>query len=156
MVVGDGDNVQYIQNSRSSWMKDRAGRCERGGGAANKTACFPLVWSIQANLLHMSPAWLRWFYATAKSTGADWFSLPPSGDTYSYPSLIKSPVEKATFVSRTERDCTLLNTSGSVSWEIAGSWKAAIEEYYPMYVHKQHPTTLCPGTHSPKLQHHFT
>ena len=81
MVVGDGDNVQYIQSSRSEWMKDRVHRCQLGGGAANKTACFPLVWSIQANLLHMSPAWLRWFYATAQSTNADWFSLPPSGDT---------------------------------------------------------------------------
>lgn len=79
-IIGDGDNVAYVQGSRSGWMKDRARRCKAGGGAANRTACFPLVWSIQPHLLHMAPAWLRWFYQVGTSTGADpflfWLFLP--------------------------------------------------------------------------------
>ena len=85
-TIGDGDNVQYVQNSRADWMKQRAARCAAGGGPANRTACYPLLWSLSPALIRLSPDWARWFFATARSNGADWFVLPPSGDTYAYPS----------------------------------------------------------------------
>ena len=131
-IMGDGDNVEYIQHSRAAMMRDRASRCAAGGGAANATACFPLLWSINPNLQRMAPDWLKWYWKIANITQRDYFVLPPSGDTYSYPSL-ENAADQATFVTRTEEDCRILNTSASVSWEEAASWEGAIKGYYPRY-----------------------
>ena len=108
-VIGDGDNVQYVQNSRAGMMRDRTARCAAGGGASNVSACFPLLWSLSPATLHLAPDWTRWYFNTSYKTRADWFVLPPSGDTYSYPSQ-QSAADQATFVSRTEEDCRLMNT----------------------------------------------
>lgn len=42
----------------------------------------------------------------ALTTGQDWFVLPPSGDTYSYPGEM-SPQNQARFVAKTEQDAFL-------------------------------------------------
>ena len=49
-----------------------------------------------------------------------------------------SDTERAEFVRRTEQDCFLMNTSGSVSWESAGSWGKALAPngYYSQYAAK--------------------
>jgi hypothetical protein len=132
IVVGDGDNVQYVQHSRFSWMQDRVNRCKAAGGPSNKTGCFPLLWSLNPHLTRIAPDWMRWYYNIAKTSGADWFVLPPSGDTYSYPSQ-QQKGDQATFVARTEEDCRLMNTSGSTTWETAGTWEGGIKSYYPRY-----------------------
>ena len=33
-------------------------------------------------MLYIAPDWLYWYYDKAAQTGADWFTLPPSGDLY--------------------------------------------------------------------------
>jgi hypothetical protein len=132
IVVGDGDNVAYVQHARFDMLRQKVQRCRDGGGPGNVTACFPLLWSINPNLVRMAPDMIKWYYDTAIQTGADWFVLPPSGDTYSYPSQ-QSDADQATFISRTEEDCRILNTSASTSWETADSWPAAIKSYYPKY-----------------------
>jgi hypothetical protein len=135
LTVGDGDNVNYVQHSRFSMMQDRAARCKAAGGLANKTGCFPLLWSLNPHLVHLAPYMLEWYYDIASTSNADWFVLPPSGDTYSYPSQ-ESPTDQATFVARTEEDCRLMNTSASTTWETTGTWEAGIKGYYPRYAKK--------------------
>ena len=63
-------------------MVDRTQRCAAGGGKSNYTACFPLLWSLNPNLLRIAPDWIRWYYNKSYETGADYFVLPPSGTTY--------------------------------------------------------------------------
>ena len=66
-----------------------------------------------------------WYYDGALKTGHDYFVLPPSGDLYSYPGQFQ-PDDQERFVRRTERDCVLMNTSGTVvsRHDIAGIWVA--------------------------------
>ena len=131
LVVGDGDNVNYIKGGRRDWMLERVSRC------ANKTAprdlaCFPLTWTMSPQTLHLAPAWLEWYFAQAHRTQRDYFVLPPSGDTYAYPGLMPADAQAA-FVAATERDCELLNTSVTVDWEFMLTWPGAIDAFYPRY-----------------------
>jgi len=126
-IVGDGDNINYMKGSRKSWMKDRLARC-----SADPNACFPLVWTHSPHLLHLAPDMARWYYNVSYQTGRDYFALPPSGDLYSYPMQMSDEVQEQ-FVENTERDCELMNTSGSVPWEFMGSWHNAIKHYFPRY-----------------------
>ena len=129
-VIGDGDNTAFVRSSRRAWFLDRNERCAKGGNSYD--SCFPLLWSISPALLHLAPDWLRWYYNGARKTGHDYFVLPPSGDLYSYPGEMQ-PKDQAEFVRRTERDCELLNTSGTVEWEWFGTWEQALQDYYPQY-----------------------
>jgi len=126
-IMGDGDNLNYMKNARKNWMQERVARC-----AADPAGCFPLVWTSSPQLLHLAPDWARWFYNASLQTGRDYFVLPPSGDLYSYPSLMSTDAQ-ANFVTNTENDCKAMNTSGVVSWEFMFTWKNAIENFYPLY-----------------------
>lgn len=130
-VIGDGDNIAYIKGGRKDWMNERVKRCSAGG----EKSCFPLLWSMSPHVLQVAPDWIHWYYAKAASTGFDWFTLPPSGDLYSYPSLFPSHVQDQ-YVSNTEEDCLLLDCSGSTTWEWFGTWKHAVDEFYPKYADK--------------------
>jgi hypothetical protein len=130
-VMGDGDNINFIKGSRRDWMKERVGYCTDPTSTFKKK-CFPLVWSISPALVRAAPDWLRWYYNQSYRTKSDYFVLPPSGDLYSYPSLME-PDQQAEFVTNTEQDCHLLNTSGTVAWDFVGSWRKGIKEYYPRY-----------------------
>jgi hypothetical protein len=72
------------------------------------------------------------FFDQSYLTGNDYFVLPPSGDLYSYPGQMPSNVQ-ASFVTNTELDCTLYNTSGTVHWEWFGTWTRAIDNFMPQY-----------------------
>lgn len=48
------------------------------------------------------------------------------------------------FVANTEKDCTLLDTSTSVSWEWAGTWDNAIKNFFPQYASNGIVTGLFP------------
>merc|ERR1719362_682411 len=127
-------------------MKQRAERCSTEatvddaaeqkpdvGHRASKTpACFPLVWTVSPQLLHLAPDMLRWYYSMSYRTGRDFFVLPPSGDLYSYPAMMPAPVQDQ-FIRNTERDGMLLNTSGSVDWEWFTTWSTAIKDFLPRY-----------------------
>ena len=126
-VIGDGDNVAFMRGSRATWMEQRLAHCRN-----DSSSCFPLLWSASPQLLHLAPDWLRWFYNISYQTEHDYFVLPPSGDTYSYPSQMQ-PAQQAEFVANTERDCVLMNTSASVSWEFFSWWPTALKDYFPRY-----------------------
>lgn len=115
-VMGDGDNVNFVKSSRRDWMLSRTSRCT----AANQEdylACFPLVWSLSPHLVHFAPDILQWYYQQAAATGHDYFMLPPSGDLYSYPSEFPADLQR-NYVKNTENDCYLMNTTGTVHWEV--------------------------------------
>ena len=90
------------------------------------------MWTISPQLLHLSPDWLRWYFAESYKTKADYFVMPPSGDTYAYPGEMRDD-DQQSFVESTERDATLLNTSGTVEWEFFGTWGDAVKRYFPKY-----------------------
>eukprot|EP00658_Telonema_sp_P-2_P022878 TRINITY_DN19164_c0_g1_i7.p1 TRINITY_DN19164_c0_g1~~TRINITY_DN19164_c0_g1_i7.p1 ORF type:complete len:353 (-),score=68.75 TRINITY_DN19164_c0_g1_i7:426-1484(-) len=127
LVVGDGDNVAFVKGSRKSWIKDRVSRCR-----SQPSSCFALDWSLSPHLLHLAPEWAQWYYRQSYSTSNDFFVLPPSGHTYSYPSEMSEENQKK-FVELTERDCRIMSSSGTVAWEAAGSWGPAIQKYFPKY-----------------------
>lgn len=129
-VVGDGDNIAMVKSSRFEWFKQRVASC------SSTTKCFPLAWTLSPHLLNTAPDILRWFYDQSKSTGSDYFVLPPSGALYAYPASM-APGDQDRFVSATENFCTLMNTSAIVAWEFFGSWGGAIKEYFPQYSSKQ-------------------
>eukprot|EP00656_Telonema_subtile_P053118 TRINITY_DN758_c0_g1_i1.p1 TRINITY_DN758_c0_g1~~TRINITY_DN758_c0_g1_i1.p1 ORF type:complete len:565 (-),score=99.33 TRINITY_DN758_c0_g1_i1:122-1816(-) len=132
LVVGDGDNTAYIKTTRYQWFKQRVARCKQD---PTYLGCFPLVWTISPHTLYLAPDWLGWYLEQSKLTGQDYFVLPPSGHLYAYPSLMQ-PEDMAQFVNDTERDCQLLNTSGSVAWELTGTWGKAMEDYFPKYAQR--------------------
>jgi len=98
----------------------------------SKLGCFPLVWTTSPQLMHLAPDMLEWFYNQNKLTKNDYVVLPPSGDTYSYPGLMRD-ADQASFVQKTERDCELMGTSGVVAWEFFGTWRHAVKDYFPRY-----------------------
>jgi hypothetical protein len=127
VIIGDGDSVNMVKGSRFDWMKQRVSMCK-----ANPESCFPLAWSMSPALLHLAPDWLEWYYEQAQTTKNDWFVLPPSGDTYSYPGEM-SRENQQQFVNHTEQDAYLMNTSGTVSWEFTGTWGKAIHSFFPQF-----------------------
>lgn len=129
LVVGDGDNIAFVKSSRWTWMEQRLSSC---GVSTAGGACFPLSWTISPHLLYAAPDMLRRFVNASLVTRADFFVLPPSGHLYAYPSLM-GPADQAAFVAATEADAALLNCSSSVAWEFAGTWAAAIADYFPRY-----------------------
>jgi hypothetical protein len=80
-IMGDGDNVSFMKGGRRDFMEERLKKCEDA-----PTSCFPLLWTISPALLTIAPDWIRWYYGNQDVTKNEFFVLPPSGDTYSYPS----------------------------------------------------------------------
>merc|ERR1712046_188240 len=129
LIIGDGDNMNFLKGSRRDWIEQRVQKCKEGKG------CFPLLWTISPHVLHLAPDMARWYFNQSFLTKNDYFVLPPSGDLYSYPSMM-SKTDQATFVMNTERDCKLLNTSSIVAWEWFYDWGHAISEYFPQYANR--------------------
>ena len=51
VIIGDGDNIGMVKESRFDWMISRMERC--ASNLDNPKECFPLVWSISPHLLHL-------------------------------------------------------------------------------------------------------
>eukprot|EP00929_Paragymnodinium_shiwhaense_P016108 TRINITY_DN124298_c0_g1_i1.p1 TRINITY_DN124298_c0_g1~~TRINITY_DN124298_c0_g1_i1.p1 ORF type:complete len:564 (-),score=71.71 TRINITY_DN124298_c0_g1_i1:169-1860(-) len=130
LIVGDGDNLNFVKGSRRDWMLERVSRCK---AEPSYKGCFPLVWTLSPRTLSVAPDMARWYFNQSYVTKSDYFVLPPSGDTYSYPSLMQEADQEA-FVANTEADCHLMNTSGTVAWEWFGTWSHAMTHYFPKYV----------------------
>jgi hypothetical protein len=128
-IIGDGDNINFVKSVRRSWMESRVSNCQRDN---SKRGCFPLIWSISPHLLYAAPKMIEWFYQQAAGTGNDYFTLPPSGDLYSYPTLMPPDVQ-AKFVENTEKSARLLGANSMVGWEWTGSWGKAFRNYFPRY-----------------------
>lgn len=125
-IIGDGDNLNFLKGSRRDWMTERVMNCKSGKG------CFPLLWTISPNVVKNLPDLGRWYYNQSYLTKQDYFVLPPSGHLYAYPSQMGND-DQAAFVTATETDCKLLNTSGTVTWEWFYSWDKAVVDFFPQY-----------------------
>ena len=140
LIIGDGDNIDYVKDSRRNWMEERVSRCNITNAKKDHHLCFPLLWSISPHLTYVAPTILKWYLHQMKLTQRDYFVLPPSGHLYSYPTMMneantdKGNKVQSNFVSSTEEDCKLINTNGVVAWEWNGYWNDAIESYFPKYV----------------------
>ena len=128
-VMGDGDNVAFLESSRRQWMQKRVDLCAQD---PSYLGCFPLVWSLSPHITHLAPDWFDWYYSKARETGHDYFMLPPSGDLYAYPGEFPPDVQDK-FVQNVENDCKIMSTSGTIEWEWIGHWQSALENYYPRY-----------------------
>eukprot|EP01048_Picozoa_sp_COSAG05_P020044 COSAG05_NODE_3307_length_2162_cov_1.789142_1_plen_612_part_00 len=128
LVIGDGDNINFMKGSRKAWFKERLANCAKDP----QHGCFPLLWSASPALLRLAPGWLRWYYNQSYATKADYFVLPPSGELYAYPGQML-PADQAAFVAHTENSTYLMNASATVAWEYESTWGRAISDYFPRY-----------------------
>lgn len=126
-VIGDGDNIRYIMSSRRDWLQQRLDAC----AGADKN-CPPLTWSISPHLPYIAPDVLEWYYKSSRTTGSDYFILPPSGHQYAYPSSLNND-DQANFVERTAEDARILSTQSVVHWEWFSSWRNAENIFLPRY-----------------------
>ena len=126
-VVGDGDNVQYMMTARRDWFRKRVENCAKPG-----EICPPLTWSISPHLARLAPDVLKWYYQQSRKTGKDYFTLPPSGHLYAYPSsLAKADQDK--FAAATQEDAGILGVSGTVHWDWLTTWHDAEDHFLPKY-----------------------
>ena len=130
IIMGDGDNLNFVKGSRRDWMIERTAYC----AAVAPDPCFPLVWTLSPAALHAAPDFVRWYYSQATRTKADYFVLPPSGHSYAYPGQMSAD-DQVRFVAATEADARLMNTSATVSWELLATWPHALEHYFPRFGH---------------------
>ena len=112
-------------------MIDRVNRCTVSN--YSYLGCFPLIWSISPHPLYIAPLMLAWYYNQSYKTGNDYFTLPPSGHLYAYPSEMEYDTAQLNFIRDTERDCRLLSCNSTVAWEFVFTWFKAIKEYFPRY-----------------------
>lgn len=126
-VVGDGDNVDYVLSKRNTWIEDRLSTC-----ATTPDACPPLTWSLSPHLPTLAPDILDWYSTMSHQTGKDWFTLPPSGDLYAYPSSFDED-DQARFAAATEADARLYGVHGTVHWDWFDSWDDALATFLPRY-----------------------
>lgn len=126
-VVGDGDNVRYMMTDRYDWFKQRLADCQAANGA-----CAPLTWTISPHLPELAPDVLGWYYKQSHQTGKDYFSLPPSGHLYAYPSSLAED-DQDRFVAETEADACTLGVTGTVHWDWLGTWNDAEDHFLPKY-----------------------
>lgn len=126
-VVGDGDNVRFILSTRNQWLQQRIDDCERP-----ESRCAPLSWSLSPHLPWLAPDVIEWYYAQARSTGHDYFVLPPSGHLYAYPTSLNAE-DQDRFVAATEDDAALLDVSGTVHWDWFDTWEDATAGMLPKY-----------------------
>lgn len=125
-VVGDGDNIAYIASTRREWFRQRLATCQSGG------QCPPLTWTISPHLTRVAPDLLRWYYDQSHRTGRDYFTMPPSGHLYAYPSSLTEAAQDR-FVAATEEDACILGVAGAVHWDFAGTWRSAVDHFLPKY-----------------------
>jgi len=126
-IIGDGDNVRFIMSTRNVWLRQRLAAC-----AEESSSCAPLTWSISPHLPHLAPDVLEWYYARAEETANDFFTLPPSGHTYAYPTSLNS-ADQDRFVALTEADARLLDLSTTVHWDWFETWGDAEFVFLPKY-----------------------
>lgn len=126
-VVGDGDNIAYMATTRREWFRQRLTTCQAGAAA-----CPPLTWTLSPHLAQLAPDMLRWYYDQSHRTGRDYFTLPPSGHLYAYPSSLAADAQ-ARFVTATEADACVLDVAGTVHWDWAGTWRDAESRFIPRY-----------------------
>jgi len=126
-VVGDGDNVRFIMSSRKEWLRQRLADCEQ---VVN--SCEPLTWSISPHLPRIAPDVLQWYYASSYQTGNDYFTLPPSGHLYAYPTSLNEE-DQDRFVSATEQDARILGVNSTVHWDWFETWESAESNFLPKY-----------------------
>ena len=126
-VVGDGDNVAYIMDKRSEWLRQRLSDCEQ-----TENSCAPITWSISPHLPRIAPDVLAWYYDMSHITGKDYFMLPPSGHLYAYPASMTEEVQDE-FVAATEADARILDTNSTIDWEWLSTWQRAESEFLPKY-----------------------
>lgn len=126
-VVGDGDNIGYITTTRREWFRQRLSLCRAGSAS-----CPPLTWTISPHLTRIAPDLLRWYYDRSHETGHDYFTLPPSGHLYAYPSSLAEDAQDR-FVAATEEDACILDVAGTVHWDWLGTWHDAEGHFLPKY-----------------------
>jgi hypothetical protein len=126
-VVGDGDNVNYMMTTRHDWFRDRLTACQKA-----PEACPPLTWTISPHLTHLAPDLLDWYYRESHQTGQDYFTLPPSGHLYAYPSSL-AELDQDRFVEATQADARILGVTGTVHWDWTDTWQDAEEHFLPKY-----------------------
>ncbi|MBM4370500.1 MAG: hypothetical protein FJ098_02550 [Deltaproteobacteria bacterium] len=126
-VIGDGDNVRFIMSTRNVWLQQRLEDCAR-----EENSCAPITWSISPHLPHLAPDVLEWYYEKARSTGNDYFVLPPSGHFYAYPGSLNEK-DGDRFVASTEADAALLGITGTVHWEWLDAWADVETDFLPRY-----------------------
>ena len=99
-----------------------------------ENSCFPLVWTISPQLVTHAPQLIEWWYEEVKTTGNDYFVLPPSGDLYSYPGQM-SDDDQHFYKDRMQELAKIMNISGTIHWEfpVSGStWGDALS-YFEKY-----------------------
>jgi hypothetical protein len=128
-IIGDGDNIGMVRFRNLEWVKQRMQYCRNESLA---DPCFPLSWTVSPHATYLTPDMLRWYYSNAQETGQDYFVLPPSGYLYSYPGMMQAE-DQTSFISYTEQAARLLNTSGTVDWEMTWTWRSAIRDYFPRF-----------------------
>lgn len=131
-VVGDGDNISFIMDSRAEWIRERSLNC-----LEKEYPCPPLTWSISPHLTRLAPDVLKWFFEKSYETGKDYFMLPPSGHLYAYPASMEEKTMQDAFVEATERDAELIGTHSTVHWEWLHKWRAAENRFLPKYAKKE-------------------
>ncbi len=126
-VVGDGDNIGYMMTTRHDWFRQRLTSCQAAG-----SACPPLTWTISPHLPRLAPDLLAWYYQQSHLSGKDYFTLPPSGHLYAYPSSL-AEAEQDKFIAATQQDARILGVTGTVHWDWTDSWHDAEDHFLPKY-----------------------
>jgi hypothetical protein len=126
-VIGDGDNVAFIMATRNVWLRQRLADCEKADNS-----CEPITWSISPHLSYLAPDVLQWYHRQTRQTGKDYFTLPPSGHLYAYPTSLNEE-DQDRFVTATEQDARLLGIHGTVHWDWTGTWEDAENLFLPKY-----------------------
>jgi len=108
LVVGDGDNLSIVKGRNLPWALARIAQC------SNKE-CPIFTWTMSPHLFYAAPDMLNFFIDLAKTTKADYFMLPPSGDLYSYPGMMDDE-SKAKYVETMEEDFRMLGSRTTVHW----------------------------------------
>jgi hypothetical protein len=129
-LIGDGDNIDYLQGGRQSWIEQRLAQCNSSQGCQ-----YPLLWTMSPHILYLAPDWAYWFANQLLKTEHDRFALPPSGHLYSYPELFPEE-DQNTFVENTERSAQMLSTSITTDFEWTTRWSKSIQEWFPKYAKK--------------------
>jgi hypothetical protein len=116
-------------STRNVWLRQRLADCEQ-----TDNACAPITWSISPHLPTIAPDVIEWYYALSHQTGKDYFTLPPSGHLYAYPTSLAEQ-EQDRFVAATEADAVLLDLAGTVHWDWFETWQDAEDHFLPKYAH---------------------
>ncbi|GMH56754.1 hypothetical protein TrST_g10889 [Triparma strigata] len=144
LLLGDGDNLRFVVERHLYWWQTRQELCSNPANwtqynVTEENACFPLAWSLSPQLLNFAPQLISWWYDAFKSTGSDYFVLPPSGELYSYPGGF-SDEDQIAYKSRMQKIAGLMDISGTVHWEfpVFSTWNNALS-YFEKYAEDEEP-----------------